>query len=253
MNEINNAFYSGTSGLVLPVPRALYPAPFEGKSRLTYYASLFNSLEVNSSFYKIPRSSTVSNWAASVPEHFQFTFKLAKAITHVKGLLFDEKDIGQFMQTAAYVGTKKGCLLIQLPPSLKIEKIDQLQKLLIAVRKADAKSEWKLAVEFRNNTWYHQDTYNLLNRYNAAMVIHDLPVSATPLITLEANFMYLRFHGPGGKYRGSYSDDFLYQYAENIKEWISKKKKVYFYFNNTMGDAVKNLVTLNGFLLKLFP
>lgn len=249
MKENYKLFYSGTSGLALPVPQALYPAAFQGKSRLIYYASLFNSLEINSSFYKLPRASTVSNWAAGVPDHFKFSFKMSKTITHAKGLLFDEKDVDNFMQTIAHVGSKKGCLLVQLPPALKIEKIDQLKKLLIAVIERDVNNEWKLAVEFRNNSWYHQDVYDLLNYYNATMVIHDLPASATPFITLEANFVYLRFHGPDGRYRGSYTDDFLNKSAQHIKEWISKKKTVYFYFNNTMGDAVKNLTTLNNFLL----
>ncbi len=88
MNSINNTFYSGTSGLVLPVPKLLYPAEFQDKSRLTYYASLFNSIEINSSFYKIPQIPTVCKWAESVPDNFQFTFKLSKAITHAKGLEF---------------------------------------------------------------------------------------------------------------------------------------------------------------------
>ena len=69
-------FYSGISGLQLPIPQHLFPPPFENASRLTYYASLFNSIENNSSFYKIPQSATVARWADSVPEHFKFTFKL---------------------------------------------------------------------------------------------------------------------------------------------------------------------------------
>ncbi len=86
MSSGNHTFYSGTSGLVVPVPQALYPPEFKGKSRLNYYASLFNSIEINSTFYKMPKISTVSNWAESVPDEFRFTFKLSKAITHAKGL-----------------------------------------------------------------------------------------------------------------------------------------------------------------------
>ncbi len=81
--ETNN-FYSGISGLVLPVPKAQYPPEFQDNSRLQYYASLFNSLEVNSIFYKLPRSSTIANWVESVPDNFRFTFKLSKTVTHVK-------------------------------------------------------------------------------------------------------------------------------------------------------------------------
>ncbi len=80
------------------------------------------------------------------------------------------------------------------------------------------------------------------------MVIHDLPASITPITESKGSFMYLRFHGSGGRYRGSYSDDFLFEYAQYIKTWFSKGKNVYCYFNNTMGDAVKNLQVLNGLL-----
>ncbi len=243
MNSIDNTFYSGTSGLVLPVPRSLYPPEFQGKSRLTYYGSLFKSIEINSSFYKTPMVSTVSNWAESVPDNFEFTFKISKAITHAKGLDFNAEDIGYFMQTIAHIGNKKGCLLVQFPPGLKIEQFNQLQNLLISIKGANPNDIWKVAIEFRNQFWYHDDVYDLLNQYKISMVIHDLPASATPLTETTAAFRYLRFHGPGGRYRGSYSDDFLYQYAPYIKAWTSEGKTVYFYFNNTMGDAVKNLQT----------
>jgi uncharacterized protein YecE (DUF72 family) len=241
-------FYSGTSGLALPVRQSLYPTEFQGKSRLAYYASLFNSIEINSSFYKNPKMSTVRKWADSVPDNFQFTFKLSKAITHAKGLDFKAEDIDNFMETIAHIGNKKGCLLVQFPPGLKIEKCNQLQNLLIRLERAKPCDTWKTAMEFRNPSWYHDEVYDLLSQYKVSVVIHDLPASATPLTTSTADFRYLRFHGPGGRYRGSYSIDVLYQYAQSIKAWRSEGKTVYFYFNNTMGDAVKDLQTLNEYL-----
>jgi len=122
MQSTKQRFYSGTSGLNLPVPRSQYPAEFRGKSRLNYYASLFNSIEINSIFYKLPRSSTVANWGEMVPNHFRFTFKISKTITHVKALNFAVKDVNDFVTTVEHIGEKKGCLLAQFPPSLKIEK-----------------------------------------------------------------------------------------------------------------------------------
>ncbi len=247
MNE--NLFFSGTSGLVLPIPQSEYPAEFEGKSRLTYYASLFNSIEINSCFYKNPKNSTVINWAECVPYEFEFTFKLSKAITHVKDLNFNAADVEDFMRTISHIGNKRGCLLIQFPPGLKVEKAYKVQKLLLTLKKLNTNHVWKIAIEFRNPSWYNEEAYNLLNQYNVSMVIHDLPASATPIIESKVDFRYLRFHGPGGRYRGSYTDDFLAQYAKQIKEWIKNKKSVYVYFNNTMGDAIKNLQTLNKFVL----
>ncbi|MBE9462365.1 DUF72 domain-containing protein [Dyadobacter subterraneus] len=240
------AFYSGTSGLVLPVPnKEHYPAEFKDKSRLEYYASLFNSIEINSSFYKIPMPSTVTKWGESVPENFRFTFKLWREITHPKGLIFQENDVHRFIKTINNVGNKKACLLVQFPPSLKIHMFSQLQKLLINIQEADQDREWKIAVEFRDASWYHEDVYDLAHEFNASIVIHDKPRSATPLNDLAENFKYLRFHGPNGDYKGHYEDGFLNDYAEIIDQWNHEEKEVYCYFNNTAGDAVKNLISLD--------
>ncbi|HEX8331318.1 MAG TPA: DUF72 domain-containing protein [Segetibacter sp.] len=240
-----HSFYSGTSGLVLPVPQSLYPASFQGKSRLTYYASLFNSVEINSSFYKTPKASTVKNWTESVSDHFRFTFKLSKSITHAKGLDFNPEDLRLFMETINNIGNKKGYILVQFPPGLKIEKLDQLQKLILSVKACDPDRDWEVAIEFRSPSWYQQEVYDLLNQHNISMVIHDLPASKTPLIDSPVCSKYLRFHGPGGRYRGSYTEQFLLEYAQYIKLWTSEGKMVYCYFNNTMGDAVNNLQELN--------
>src|ERR1044072_276638 len=90
-------YRSGTSGLVLPVPnKKAFPPEFKDKSRLTYYGSLFNSIEINSSFYKIPQAATVKKWADSVPDNFAFTFKLWREITHIKGLAYQPEDVLRF-------------------------------------------------------------------------------------------------------------------------------------------------------------
>jgi uncharacterized protein YecE (DUF72 family) len=242
-------YYAGTSGLVLPVPnKACYPPEFQDRSRLCYYASLFNSIEINSSFYKIPQAATMRKWAAEVPDNFRFTFKLFQGITHQKGLVFDPELIPRFMAVINEVGHKKGCLLVQFPPSFKVESLPRLDYLLSLIRQEDEQYGWDIAVEFRHKTWYNERVYELLEKYNMGMVIHDLPASAAPLQASANNFVYLRFHGPNGGYRGSYPDAFLYEYLEYIKEWQQEGKTVYVYFNNTMGDAVKNLMVLNEYM-----
>ena len=248
-NHDEKLFFSGTSGVVLPVPnKQFFPPEFQDKSRLNYYASLFNSVEINSSFYKVPQAITVGKWAESVPENFQFTFKLWREITHTKGLAFNPQDVDRFIETINAVGEKKGCLLVQFPPSLKISGARQFEKLLSSIVQADAERQWKVAVEFRNQSWYHEDIYELLEQVGIGLVIHDKPLSVTPLYDITEKFVYLRFHGPSGDYKGNYTDDFLYEYAEYIQEWNNEGKVVYVYFNNTMGNAVKNLMTLNGIL-----
>ena len=243
-NSFTDSFFSGLSGLQLPVPKYLYPSPFENASRLTYYSSLFNSIEFNSSFYKIPRAVTVARWAASVAEKFKFTFKLWKEITHSKGLNFKETDVSAFFNSVNLVQDKKGCLLIQFPPGLDKNNIDQLNRLLSCIQNSVITQEWKIAVEFRNKSWYHQEVYEILNSYKASIVIHDMPKSATPLLDHKSDFIYIRFHGPTGNYRGSYPDEYLREYATYIKEWIEEGKTVYVYFNNTMGAAINNLNSL---------
>ncbi len=111
-------FYSGLSGLQLHIPRYLYPSPYENASGLTYYSTLYNSIEFNSSFYKIPRSATVTKWTNSVMDKFKFSFKLWKEITHCKGFNFNKDDVGLFIKAINNVQNKRGCLIIQLPPSL---------------------------------------------------------------------------------------------------------------------------------------
>lgn len=246
--SIKNNFYSGSSGLNLPVPRSQYPPDFQGKSRLNYYAFLFNSIEINSIFYKLPRSTTVVNWAESVPDNFRFTFKVSKTITHVKGLDFTVKDVKDFVQVAENIGNKKGCLLAQFPPSLKIEKLDALHNLLEAIGEATHDKGWKIAFEFRDKSWYEREVYELLDEFNVSLVIQDIAASATPMNVVIGSFIYLRFHGPEPRYRGSYSYKFLSGYAKKIKHWMKQGKTVYVYFNNTMGDAINNLQTLNKFV-----
>ena len=240
-----DTYFSGLSGLQLPIPKYSYPPSFENASRLTYYSSLFNSIEFNSSFYKIPQAKTVAKWAASVPDSFRFTFKLWKGITHNKGLLFNKEDISTFFNSINAVQDKKGCLLIQFPPSLGRECIVQLESLLDLIAEINSPPDWKVAIEFRNTTWYHEKVYDIVDSYNATIVIQDIPRSATPLLNQTADFVYIRFHGPTGNYRDSYSNEFLNEYSIYIAEWLEEGKTVYAYFNNTMGDAFLNLKTLN--------
>ena len=236
--------YIGTSGIVVPVPQSQYPAQFQGRSRLSFYSSLLNSLEVNSSFYKNPGAATIEKWVSEVNPGFKFTFKIPKQISHAPELRFDQAYVDAFLEIINSAAEKSGCILVQLPPSLQAAQTQQLEKLLKRIRKNDRSNSWKIAVEFRHFSWYNDDTTKLLEGFNACMVIHDLPKSATP-VHEQGNFFYLRFHGENGRYRGSYNDEVLSQYAKKIKKWINQGRTGYCYFNNTMGDAFANAEKLN--------
>jgi uncharacterized protein YecE (DUF72 family) len=239
-------FYSGTSNLMLPVKnKTQYPPEYREKSRLEYYASLFNSIEINSSFYKIPQGRTVERWAGSVPAGFRFTFKLFRHVTHSKDYRVDRQTVTRFMSAVKNAGDRKGCLLVQFPPSVAIRN-HWLFELVSEIRACESGDQWNIAVEFRNKSWYADETYALLNDFGAGMVYHDLPASAAPMEELDAAFAYLRFHGPEGGYRGSYSTDVLAEYASYTAEWTAGGRDVYAYFNNTMGNAVLNLMDFNS-------
>ncbi len=248
MQVDNNVFYSGTSGLQIPIPKRDFAPEFQHLSRLGYYATLFNTIEINSSFYRLPIAKTVAKWAAEVPADFKFTYKLWRQVTHNKNLAFNPNDVALFMQAIAHAGNKKGCLLVQFPASITVANLPAFGQLLNVISQHNAGNEWSLAVEFRHRSWYQDNVYQLLEQYNAGMVLHDMPASATPIADIIGEVVYLRFHGPDGGYRGSYADDFLYEYAQYIKEWQAEGKTVYAYFNNTMGSALANLQLLNKYV-----
>ncbi|WEA01654.1 DUF72 domain-containing protein [Mucilaginibacter sp. SJ] len=240
-------YFAGTSGLVLPVPnKTYYPVQFKDKSRIAYYGSLFNSIEINSSFYKIPQSKIIAKWAESVPDNFRFTFKLWQGITHEKELLYNPADLDRFIQAINAAGNCKGCFLIQFPPGVRINLLPQLQELIGRIREADPDQIWQPALEFRHPSWYTEHIQQFAEENLLTIVIQDIPSSATPFYYAAGNTVYLRFHGPGGKYSGSYSAEVLQEYSTYIREWREEGKTVYAYFNNTMGDAVQNLATLNA-------
>jgi len=242
------SFFSGISGLVLPTPKYKFPEEFQKSSRLTYYSFLFNSIEINRSFYALPNGKTMAKWSNEVPDHFKFTFKLWKQITHVKGLQFQESDVKNFMNAIDNVGGKKGCLLIQFPASVKSQNMHQLNQLLHVVQFNNTNNSWKIAIEFRDSSWYTEDTCNLIDAHGATIVTHDKSRVASPAMTLKSEAKYIRFHGPQGDYRGTYDEAFLHEYAAYIYEWVAEGKSVFVYFNNTMGKAFDNLKKLNEYV-----
>jgi len=242
-------YFSGTSGILLPYKnKSYYPNDLKGKSRLAVYSLLFNSLEVNSSFYKIPRRETVGRWSLETSDNFRFTFKLWKGITHQKDLMFDHSDVVKFLDVISAVDKKKGCLLIQLPPSTTFSSLSHLDKLLRCITTDRLSLGWHVCVEFRHQSWYCQQTMALLNSYGINLVLHDKDAKGIAIQYTGSDVVYMRFHGPEGNYKGSYEDALLHEYSGYIKEWLAEGKEVYAYFNNTIGDAIANLSTLEDYI-----
>lgn len=236
----------GTSNVVLPGNKQSFPPEFQHSSRLTYYSALFNSVEINSTFYKVPKPSTFEKWSAEVPESFRFTIKLSRDITHVKFLDFNADQLALFYNAINCTGNKKGCLLIQFPASLTFDSYGQVEELLGQCKDLDPGMQWRIAIEFRSKTWYTGETYEMLDHYGASLVLHDMPKSKNEQLNKGAGFVYLRFHGVNGDYKGSYTDEQLGSQFRKIQQWISDGKDVWVYFNNTIGDAFQNALYLKG-------
>lgn len=240
-------FYCGTSNIVLPVPsKAFFPEAYQDKSRLHYYASLFNSLEVNSSFYKIPMARTVAKWADDVPGHFRFTFKLWQGITHARELAYAKEDIDRFLQAVNTAGEKKGCILVQFPASIKYSRLATVRRLLGYLAGEALPRGWRIAVEFRDRSWYNDEVFGWMEDTRLGLVQHDMPASAISFPDLVSDFVFLRFHGPQGDYKGSYDGGLLGEYARLVHDWVRAEQTVFAYFNNTIGEAVHNALVLKS-------
>lgn len=252
--KLHGNLYIGTSNIILPGNKSTFPDAFKIKSRLNYYSSLFKTVEINSSFYKVPMYSTCEKWAADVDGGFRFTIKLWKEITHLKDLRFNAMDIDMFLKRIAPFGNKKGCLLLQFPGKITLDYFNKVEEILSIVMESEFSLEWQKAVEFRNPSWYTGETFEMLVDYNASMVLHDNPKAKSGEPGKKVQTIYMRFHGPKGDFRGGYTLGFLKEKTAQIKEYIKEGKNVYAYFNNTAGNAFMNARTLqklNGIYLPM--
>ena len=246
MISSNGTIRIGTSDGHMPGNKSTFPPAFQLKSRLHYYSTLFNTIEVNRCFYKTPLLSTYQKWANDVPEDFTFTLKLSKDITHANELSNDLDCMNTFLQAATGTGNKKGCLLIQFPGKITLGHFSQVERLLEQLRISDPSGEWRKAIEFRNESWYIGETTELLDEFDATMVIHDFAKAKLATTACKADFVYMRFHGPAGNYRDAYTAKFLEEKAVEIKTISASGKDVYAYFNNTIGEAFENAGLLHS-------
>lgn len=248
MKKRSGTIRIGISNGQMPGNKSSFPPAYRLRSRLHYYSSLFNTIEVNSCFYKTPLRSTYDKWMNDVPDDFQFTLKLSKEITHAKDLTGDLSCMNGFLEAATGVGHKKGCLLIQFPGKITLDHFSKVEEILTMLQEQDKNNEWRKAIEFRHNSWNIAETTELLNEYNATLVLHDFSKGRPSSWSGKADFIYMRFHGPSSNYRDSYSDAFLKEKAAMINQFAKAGKDVYVYFNNTAGNAFENAITLRSLI-----
>jgi uncharacterized protein YecE (DUF72 family) len=235
----------GTSGWHYPHWRGpFYPERFSGAKMLGYYIASFNTVEVNNSFYKLPSAEAFRCWRDSSPRNFCFAVKASRFITHNKKLKDPENPLERFFSPVSELREKLGPILFQLPPKWRVN-VERLEEFLCALPKG---KRWRYAFEFREPTWLNEKVYKALRRHNAALCIYELAGFRAP-DEITADWTYLRLHGPGGKYQGSYSRAQLSEWAERIAHWRERLKAIYVYFDNDeAGYAVQNALELKRLL-----
>lgn len=202
-----------------------YPANIRKNRLFDFYITRFNTVEINNSFYRLPEEKTLAHWREMTPGDFVFALKASRLITHVKRLKDPAQPLQTFMDRASILAHKLGPILFQLPPRWhrNIERLETFLKALPAGH--------RFAFEFRDPDWFHEDVYALLREYKAALCIYDFDFLLSPR-EVTSDFIYIRLHGPAGKYRGRYSEEALRDWALFIRSWRKKVKALYCYFDN---------------------
>jgi uncharacterized protein YecE (DUF72 family) len=233
----------GVSGWQYPeFSERFYPEHLEKTEQLTYYADQFPTVEINSTFYHLPKEQTVKNWQGKVPENFIFSVKASRYITHMKNLLDPEETLTKFYDRIKYLGDKCGPILFQLPPNWEVD-IARLKSFLQELPK-----DHRHTIEFRNRTWLKESVYQLLRDHKIALCIYDFNYHQSPILT-TSDFIYIRLHGPGRAYHDPYDLDSLEIWADRIKGWVDSQLDVYCYFDNThRGYAWDNAKTVLSLL-----
>ncbi len=165
-----------------------YPKGLESKNYLEYYSKVFDYVEIESSFYRIPNTATTTRWAEITPDNFRFTAKFPKRITHIKRLGEVESDMEYFHKQMTPLAGKLGCLLIQLPPSMTMkEGMNKIPKLPFDKR-------FRYAIEVRHKSWFDDKVYSFLRKNDICLAWSELEDIQTPTV-VTTDFIYLRLMG----------------------------------------------------------
>jgi uncharacterized protein YecE (DUF72 family) len=211
-----------------------YPADLPKSKWFEYYAQYFDTVEINNTFYHLPKEQTLQRWHTIAPKNFLYAVKANRYITHIKKLKDAAGPLERFLDIAGLLKSRLGPILYQLPPSLQ-KDLDLLEDFIKLLPKR------KTAVfEFRHESWYSDDTYNLLDKTGVGFCIHDMPGKESPRI-VTGGVIYVRFHGTTGRYSGSYSKSQLQNWANWLKDQAKNVRSIYVYFNNdAQAHAIKN-------------
>jgi len=222
----------------------VYPQDAPPSSWFARYAELFDTVEINNTFYRLPPASTIDQWAAQAPDGFCYAVKVGQFGSHRKKLKDAEGWLPRHLERVTRLGNHLGPNLVQLPPRWKRNpaRLDELLSV--------APDDLQWAVEVRDRSWLHDEVLEVLARHDAALCVHDLlddhPWERT------SSWTYVRFHGPRATkepYRHRYGRRRLGPVARRLGAWLDEGTDVFAYFNNDdEGNAVADATTLRELL-----
>jgi uncharacterized protein YecE (DUF72 family) len=220
----------GTSGWHYDSWRGpFFPKGLPLKNQLQFYASQFSTTELNGVFYRTPTPEAVTSWGDQTGKDFVFAWKASKFITHWKRLSDNSVNSLELLENRL-LGKKVGPILFQLPPQFQAdaERLASFFRLLSRKR--------RYSFEFRHPSWYTPKIFKLLSEQNISLCISDHHDAPAPW-KRTADFVYIRGHGPGGRYKGHYPADGLSEWGRRIRSWKKRGYDVYVYFDNDQKSA----------------
>jgi uncharacterized protein YecE (DUF72 family) len=221
------SLYIGTSGWTYPHWQvSFFPKNLPSAERLHFYAEHFGSVEVNTTFYGTPKKSTVLAWKAAVPKTFRFAIKASRYITHNQKLLRPRTSSVKLFRAIEPIAEQTVAILFQFPPWFGANP----KRLKAFLKKMP--SGFRYTFEFRHQTWFSEEVYDILREARAALCLWELKGEVSPVIT-TSDFVYVRLHGPKARaYQGSYPDQELKKWQKQILTWKQSKRDVLVYFDN---------------------
>lgn len=217
-----------------------YPEDLPKERFLRHYGNFFDTVEVNNSFYQLPKNETFERWRRETGDDFIFSIKASRYITHMKKLKDPGKTLPPLLNGVDLLKEKLGPILFQLPPGWKPNP-ERLHNFLSTLPKG-----YRYAFEFRNVGWHNSETIDMLQQHGAAFCIFELAGQRSSK-TVTADFIYIRLHGPGKEsYQGSYTSRDLSGWAGAFSSWANQGKEIFCYFDNDeRGFAAQDALKLN--------
>ena len=219
---------------------SFYPEKLATTDWFAFYAQTFDTVEINNSFYRLPRPELFERWRNQAPPGFCYAVKASRFLTHNKKLKEPEAPLALLIGNARHLGSHLGPILYQLPPSWKLNR-ERLEHFLGALP-----GDLTHVLEFREKSWMTDEVLAMLDRHGVAFCTHDMPGMKVPRWA-SGKAAYVRFHGVTGKYRGRYPDATLQGWADWMVGQAEAGREVWAYFNNDYdADAVQDALTLRS-------